>query len=223
MRRLGVLGLLTMLLFVGCSTPPHTEEGNAFQGCGPTVVVHSGDTLSEIAQRCGVALHALARANGIDPPYMIRIGQVLDIPSAQSTAMRASAQPTSSGAHLQRRLVWPLPGATVVWKQDSRGGAGMLLHSPAGEPVRTMAPGRVVTLTHLPDYGPVVVIDHGKGLYGVYAHLLEVNVLVGQHVEAGAPLGICAPDQSGESACYVELRKQKRLLDVRHWRHWSGR
>jgi murein DD-endopeptidase MepM/ murein hydrolase activator NlpD len=44
--------------------------------------VRSGDTLSEIAQRCGVEMRALADANSLRAPYTLRAGQSLSMPHA---------------------------------------------------------------------------------------------------------------------------------------------
>ena len=46
----------------------------------PPYVVQPGDTLSEIAQRFGSSVDALVRANGIDDPDLILVGQILCIP-----------------------------------------------------------------------------------------------------------------------------------------------
>lgn len=45
-------------------------------------VVRTGDTLSAIGTREGVAWQAVAALNGVSPPYVIRPGQVLQVPSA---------------------------------------------------------------------------------------------------------------------------------------------
>jgi LysM repeat protein len=52
---------------------------------GQTYVVKQGETLSEIAARLGVSVQALAEANGISNPALIRAGQVLVIPAAGPT------------------------------------------------------------------------------------------------------------------------------------------
>jgi len=52
---------------------------------GPTHPVVAGDTLSGLARRYGVTLGALARANGLDPRGLLRIGLVLKIPSGCAT------------------------------------------------------------------------------------------------------------------------------------------
>lgn len=49
-------------------------------GCGYSIVVKGGDSLSAIAWRTGSTIHAIARANGIGYPYLIYAGQQLHIP-----------------------------------------------------------------------------------------------------------------------------------------------
>ena len=48
--------------------------------------VQSGDTLSGIAARLGISLDSLVKANGITDPNALRVGQRLNIPSAQLSA-----------------------------------------------------------------------------------------------------------------------------------------
>jgi murein DD-endopeptidase MepM/ murein hydrolase activator NlpD len=58
-----------------------------------------------------------------------------------------------------------------------------------GTPVLAPADGRVVAATTTypdgPQYGTVVVIDHGQGWQTLYAHLQSADVAVGQQVHAG--------------------------------------
>src|SRR5205807_453844 len=49
-----------------------------------TYVVRPGDTLSAIALRHGVSVHALVAANGISNANLIRIGQLLQIPDSSA-------------------------------------------------------------------------------------------------------------------------------------------
>ncbi len=58
------------------SRPTSTPTPSPLQ----TYTVRQGDTLSEIAVRFGVSVAALADANGIDDPALVRVGQVLVIP-----------------------------------------------------------------------------------------------------------------------------------------------
>jgi murein DD-endopeptidase MepM/ murein hydrolase activator NlpD len=48
--------------------------------------VASGDRLGALAQAYGVSLEALARANGLSPPYVVYVGQVLQVPSGAKAA-----------------------------------------------------------------------------------------------------------------------------------------
>ncbi|HIP87994.1 MAG TPA: LysM peptidoglycan-binding domain-containing protein [Anaerolineales bacterium] len=59
-------------------SPPASSTG--------TYVVRPGDTLFRIALRHGVSLWDLARANGIQNPSLIYVGQVLRIPSGSAPA-----------------------------------------------------------------------------------------------------------------------------------------
>jgi len=58
-----------------------------------------------------------------------------------------------------------------------------------GTPVLAPADGRIVAATTAypdgPQYGTVVVIDHGQGWQTLYAHLQGADVVVGQQVHAG--------------------------------------
>lgn len=66
-----------------------------------TYVVQRGDTLSSIASRHGVSVQALARANNIYNPSLIRSGQRLVIPGAGATA--APSYSSSGSVHVVQR------------------------------------------------------------------------------------------------------------------------
>ena len=53
-----------------------------------TYVVRPGDTLSEVVDRSGASLEAIARANDLEPPYDIRAGQRLQIPGGRYHQVR---------------------------------------------------------------------------------------------------------------------------------------
>ena len=48
--------------------------------------VASGDRLGAVAQAYGVSLQALAKANGLSQPYVIYVGQVLEVPAGAEAA-----------------------------------------------------------------------------------------------------------------------------------------
>ena len=51
------------------------------QGAIAAYIVQPGDTLSELAQRYGTSVEAIAQANGIANPNLIFAGQRLSIPT----------------------------------------------------------------------------------------------------------------------------------------------
>lgn len=59
-------------------------------------VVEAGETLNGIANRAGVSPEALAKANGLKAPYVVKLGQKLTIPRAKATA--AKDKPTKAPA-----------------------------------------------------------------------------------------------------------------------------
>jgi lipoprotein NlpD len=54
-----------------------------------TYIVRRGDTLRGIAAKTGAGSEAIARANGLAPPFLIRIGQRLAIPAGRWHLVRA--------------------------------------------------------------------------------------------------------------------------------------
>lgn len=58
---------------------------------GQNYKVQAGDTLGHVAQRYGVSLRDLVRANDLDSPHMIRAGQVLVVPPVIGTDLATYA------------------------------------------------------------------------------------------------------------------------------------
>ena len=74
-------------------------------------VVKPGDTVSAIAARLGVGMTALASANALAPPYLIRVGQRLAVPRrGPAAAMRTESRP----------VVQPLPRETLAREPEPR-------------------------------------------------------------------------------------------------------
>ena len=61
------------------------EEKPAIEVTGDSYVIQAGDTLSEIAQACGLAVKELAEANNIANPDLIKKGATLVIPTVDTT------------------------------------------------------------------------------------------------------------------------------------------
>lgn len=70
--------------------------------------------------------------------------------------------------------------------------------APNATPVHAMASGRVVFAGPLEIRGGVVVIDHGVGVYTLYAHLSGIHVTEAEAVDAGQIIGLSG--NSGRSS-----------------------
>ncbi|MEP6915314.1 MAG: M23 family metallopeptidase [Acidobacteriota bacterium] len=71
--------------------------------------------------------------------------------------------------------------------RSPHGGADF--ESPAGRAIQSPNAGRVVLTRALYYTGNTVVIDHGLGLFSLFAHLSEIDVRDGDSIAAGAVLG----------------------------------
>ncbi len=67
--------------------------------------------------------------------------------------------------------------------------SGTDFRSPLGRLVRAPANGRVVYVGELYYTGRTVVLDHGSGIFSLYAHLLKPLCQEGQYLDSGQPLG----------------------------------
>ncbi len=83
------------------------------------------------------------------------------------------------------RRTYQYKGKTI----DKQTHLGIDLASVAMSPVPAANSGKVIYAKTLGIYGRLVVIDHGMGLFSMYAHLSNFNVPVGQMVQKGDIIG----------------------------------
>ncbi len=165
-----------------------------------TAVFHRvvrGETLSSIALRYGVTVHALAAANGISNPSRIYEGMNLSIPSAQAGS--ASVQYASLGTGLCGSVelqgtgtgYFVKPTSNYIITQDFHPWhPGIDLALDLGNPVFASDGGTVVFSGWNPaGYGNLVVLDHGNGWRTYYAHLSTVSVNCGDWAPRSTALG----------------------------------
>lgn len=67
--------------------------------------------------------------------------------------------------------------------------SGLDFAVPAGTPVKAPAAGRVILVGDYFFNGKTVFVDHGQGLIGMFCHLSQIGVKVGDELARGAVLG----------------------------------
>ena len=81
-------------------------------------------------------------------------------------------------------------GARSVFNGQARNPHGGLdFGSPTGTPIAAPAGGAVALAEDLYFTGNTVILDHGRGLYSVLAHLSKIDVTAGDRVGAGEIVG----------------------------------
>ncbi|MEN9800104.1 MAG: hypothetical protein RL653_3801 [Pseudomonadota bacterium] len=107
-------------------------------------------------------------------------------------------------------LAWPLRG--VLYARFGRKGSephdGIDLAAPAGTPVKTAAPGKVLYAGEQPGYGFIALVEHENGLVTLYAHNRDVRVREGQAVREGQV--VATVGESGKTSgphLHFEVRK----------------
>jgi LysM repeat protein len=88
----------TLAALVLAITPAFTAVAIPDAQAQQSVVVRSGETLSEIAERHGVSMSRLMQANGITNPNHVEIGQRLTIPGSGSTTGSSAGGSTAAAS-----------------------------------------------------------------------------------------------------------------------------
>ena len=91
---------------------------------------------------------------------------------------------------------------------------GMDFRAPIGMPAKVTAPGVVVKAGWNGGYGRMVEVDHGNGFSTRYGHLSEIDVTVGEKLDAGAVIG--KTGSSGRSTgphLHYEVRHNGEAID----------
>ncbi|HWO43379.1 MAG TPA: peptidoglycan DD-metalloendopeptidase family protein [Candidatus Eisenbacteria bacterium] len=153
----------------------------------------------------------------------LRLQKMLD-----EIARRSAPQPTpGSGLEaLRGKLEWPVKGQVVGAYGRTRHREfseevfrkGIDIEAPLGEPIRAVEKGTVVFAERFSGYGKMVIVDHGKRFYTIYAHLSEFLKKTGETVDRGEPLGLVGDSDSLEGArLYFEMRKDGKSIDPIPW------
>jgi septal ring factor EnvC (AmiA/AmiB activator) len=148
--------------------------------------------------------------------------------SVARTEKRPLRENTAAGlAFLNRRgkLAWPVSGGTIASRFGTQinpvlktvtQNTGIDISVPSGTDVHAVAAGEVATISWLPSYGNLLILNHNNGFRTVYAHLSEITVTQGERVGEREVIG-----KSGESLTgpllHFELWKEREKQDPEVW------
>ena len=143
-----------------------------------------------------------------------------DAPSGYGTIRVHGGDTYSLGgesfAEQRGRLSMPVAGSADVREGSREDGIGLELITAPGSTVLASADGRVAFADRYASYGRLVVLEHGDGYFTVYGGLGAVQVMSGESVMRGAPLGQVGPEGSTRGL-YFEVRRGTRALDAPSW------
>jgi len=121
-----------------------------------------------------------------------------------------------------KRVRLPVKGKLVSRfgpRRDSKYGTitrnnGIDISAPIGEPVKVVAPGKVVFADHFLGYGKLVIVEHGGGYITLYAHLSAISVELGQEVQEGDVIGLVGDTGTiNKPLLHFEVRKKGKPTD----------
>jgi len=96
-------------------------------------------------------------------------------------------------------------------------GKGLVIATRAGAQVVTPFDGQIVFEGPFRSYGQILIIEHRGGYHTVLAGLSHVDVVVGQWLKAGEPVGAMIETAQGRPQLYVELRRSGQPFDPAPW------
>ncbi len=91
---------------------------------------------------------------------------------------------------------------------------GVDLSTQFGESVKAVSQGKVAFAGTLPNYGQVIILDHGDHFYSLYGHLGRIVRQANEIVHKGDPLGL-----TGDSSTplYFEIRARNVAVNPLQW------
>ncbi len=95
---------------------------------------------------------------------------------------------------------------------------GVSLSLSAGTPVRAVYSGKAVYARWLAEYGNLVILDHGDGVFTLYAWLQGIAVAPGAYVPPGGTIGWAGVGPGrDEAGLYFEVRDRQKAADPVAW------
>ncbi|BAI80825.1 hypothetical protein DEFDS_1364 [Deferribacter desulfuricans SSM1] len=124
------------------------------------------------------------------------------------------------------KLIWPVEGKVVEFfgPKKIKGFKGIIYNKGikiqvTGDGyVHTIFDGTVKYIDWVRGLGNIIIINHDRFFYTLYANIDEVLVAKGQQVKKGDKIGIIDVDLNNKSSyLYFEIRKESKAVDPLNW------
>jgi len=149
-----------------------------------------GDTLYSIARNNGITLANLLEINGFSANHVLRAGDVIKVPAAQTvpanTAQTVTPANTASAASGLYSLRWPVTPKDITYMT---GQMGVVVEGEYFESVRSLTVGNVISAGPWRKYGRVVIVEAAGGYFYMYGGCESLSVSVGDRITPGTEVG----------------------------------
>jgi len=187
-----------------------TEEDRAEANRRVEELARQADDLRELLE----ALPAMPRAPEIEP----EVGSVATAP----TILRL--EPPQDLKDFPRKrdgVIPPVVGRVVAGfgqtAEDGTKSQGILFETLPGAQVVAPHDGQAVFRGPFRSYGELLIIEHQNGYHTLLAGLGRTDVVVGQWVLAGEPVGVMDVLENSRPRLYVEFRRYGKAIDPWPW------
>jgi lipoprotein NlpD len=218
-----IIWLSFILCLFSCSNNSHTYAPvvNGWQQQTTTAkniyIVQKNDTIYSIAWAFNRDYRDLANINHLSAPYIIHVGQKLNMTPSSTQPKPVTNKAPKSPAPISH---WLRPAQGKVIKQFNlhKGNKGIDITGRLGEPVLASNSGIVVyNGSGLPGYGKLLIIKHNATFLSAYAHNRYILVKQGQTVTRGQKIATMGRDNSGQIILHFEIRQNGKPVDPLHY------
>lgn len=208
--------IMMAAFLIGCATPRPRPQQQAAQrysaATGTYYEVNRGDTLWKISKLYDVDVDAIVRANKLPDVKKITIGQKLFIPESAQKNREENYVRAVPGSNSSARLTWPVSGKVISYFGAQKGlikNKGIDIEAEEGSEVAAADDGRVsFAEENMKGLGKTIIIDHGNGLYTLYAHNSENLVRAGDTVTRNQVIAkVGKTGRASEPYLHFQVRK----------------
>jgi septal ring factor EnvC (AmiA/AmiB activator) len=183
------------------------------------------DALAQIAAARKTALARAARL----ARRAARAGKAASVAAEQQQEAELAAPAGSGLGPATGQIMAPVAGSIVrSWGDSTLAGpaTGLSYATPPGARVISPCAGSVVFGSQFRSYGLLVIVDCGGGYDFVLAGLNRLDVIVGQHLQSGEPVGVMSgwnPNSPAQRPqLYLELRRDGNPVNPTPWLRAQG-